>query len=72
MKAKKNWVKKENLWECSNCHAEVEEDENECWNCQAKFIEFEEDDKPMSPVKRIIIGIVAGVVNFWFQIVTKW
>lgn len=66
--ATKQWVEEEKLWECSECHAEVEKHEKDCWNCGARFkskVEFEEEDNlKLSPAVRICIGIVAGLLVF--------
>ena len=64
MKAKIRWVKDEELWECSHCHAEVDEYEEECWNCKAVFVTDSKSSGMPKVITKIMIGVIAAVLTF--------
>jgi len=64
LKARIRWVKDEELWECTKCHAEVEEGEEECWNCGAVFTQSSKSSGAPKLVVKLLIGVLAAAVTF--------
>lgn len=71
MKAKIRWVKDEELWECSKCHAEVDDCDEECWNCGAVFVSESKSSGAPKLLTKIMIGVVAAVITFCILMYTN-